>query len=141
MARIPRVEYPETVKLLRVLGYDPGGIDEGSLDRDGYRWHGEKAEWMKPDHWERVEAAMRLDEAEAFAKPKADAVEHPAHYTSHPSGVEVIQITRHESFLRGNVIKYVMRAPHKGSEVEDLRKAAQYLAWEIERAEAQAGAV
>ena len=62
-------------------------------------------------------------------------VEQPGHYLAHPSGVEAITITRHESFLRGNVIKYILRAPYKGYELQDLRKAAQYLAWEIERVE------
>lgn len=77
-----------------------------------------------------VAAAMGLQSA-----PMSDAVKHPGHYTSHPSGIEVIEITRHESFLRGNVLKYVLRAPHKGNELEDLRKAQTYLAWEIERVE------
>lgn len=63
-----------------------------------------------------------------------DAVKHPKHYF-HPSGIEVIDITRYESFLRGNIIKYVLRAPYKGSELQDLKKAAQYLSWEIERIE------
>jgi hypothetical protein len=58
----------------------------------------------------------------------------PKHYY-HPSGIEVISITRHESFLRGNVIKYVLRAPYKGDELQDLLKAQQYLRWEIERVE------
>lgn len=63
-------------------------------------------------------------------------IETPRHYTAHPSGVEAITITRHESFLRGNVLKYILRAPYKGYELQDLKKAAQYLAWEIERVEA-----
>ena len=63
-----------------------------------------------------------------------DVVRNPSHY-QHPSGIEVIDITRYESFLRGNIIKYVLRAPYKGSELQDLRKAAQYLEWEIERIE------
>lgn len=62
----------------------------------------------------------------------SDEVEHPQHYM-HPSGIEVIQITRHETFLRGNILKYVLRAPYKGSELTDLLKAKQYLEWEIER--------
>ncbi|AIY01190.1 hypothetical protein ART_1591 [Arthrobacter sp. PAMC 25486] len=65
-----------------------------------------------------------------------DPVSAPSHYRSHPSGIETITITKHESFLRGNVLKYVLRAPYKGSEIEDLKKAAQYLQWEIDRAEA-----
>lgn len=61
----------------------------------------------------------------------------PSHYSAHPSGVEPIVITRHESFLRGNVLKYVLRAPFKGRELVDMRKARQYLDWEIERLEGE----
>ena len=57
------------------------------------------------------------------------------HYKNHPSGIEAIEITQYESFLRGNILKYVLRAPYKGSEYEDLLKAAEYLQWEIERVE------
>lgn len=63
-----------------------------------------------------------------------DVVKNPSHY-KHPSGIEVIEITRYESFLRGNIIKYILRAPYKGTELQDLKKAAQYLQWEIERVE------
>lgn len=67
----------------------------------------------------------------------SDPVEEPEHYRSHPSGIETIEITKHESFLRGNILKYVLRAPYKGSELEDLKKARQYLDWEIARVEGQ----
>lgn len=63
-----------------------------------------------------------------------DPIRQPAHYM-HPSGIEVIEITKHESFLRGNIIKYILRAPFKGRELEDLRKAQMYLEWEIARIE------
>lgn len=66
-----------------------------------------------------------------------DVVSAPSHYRAHPSGIEVIDITKHESFLRGNVLKYVLRAPYKNNELEDMRKAQQYLAWEIERLEGE----
>lgn len=61
-----------------------------------------------------------------------DNVEHPAHYTSHPSGVECIDITRHHDFAIGNAIKYLWRAGLKGDgdrakEIEDLRKAVWYV--------------
>lgn len=59
----------------------------------------------------------------------------PHHYSAHTSGIEPITITRHESFLRGNILKYVLRAPFKGHELEDMRKARRYLDWEIERLE------
>lgn len=64
-----------------------------------------------------------------------DPVNHPSHYTSHPSGIETIQITRHMNFNRGNAVKYLMRAGLKNSdkEVEDLQKAVWYIQDEIKR--------
>ena len=62
-----------------------------------------------------------------------DPVEHPAHYTSSPSGVEVITVTEHLNFCLGNVVKYVLRADHKGDPITDLRKARWYLDREITR--------
>ena len=58
-----------------------------------------------------------------------DNVNHPKHYTSHPSGVEAIEITR---WLRGpysNACKYVMRGWEglKGDPIEDLQKSIWYL--------------
>ena len=34
-----------------------------------------------------------------------DAVNHPAHYTGHPSGIECIQVTEHMNFCVGNAVK------------------------------------
>lgn len=64
---------------------------------------------------------------------QSDAVNHPDHYTAHPSGVECITITEHMSFNVGNAMKYLWRADLKGSTVQDLRKAAWYVQREIER--------
>lgn len=65
-------------------------------------------------------------------KPKNDAVNHPNHYTDHPSGIECIQITEHMSFCLGNVFKYIWRCDGKGVPTEDLEKAQWYLSREIE---------
>lgn len=64
-----------------------------------------------------------------------DLVNHPPHYTSHPSGVECIQVTEHMSFCVGNAVKYLWRADLKGDALEDLRKARWYIDREIERRE------
>lgn len=72
---------------------------------------------------------------ETVKKFAADPVEHPAHYTSHPSGIECIQITEHMNFNLGNAVKYVWRAGEKGDRMEDLRKARWYLDREITRLE------
>lgn len=63
-----------------------------------------------------------------------DPVNHPSHYTSHPSGVEAIQICEHENFNIGNAIKYLWRTNHKDG-LQDLRKAQWYINREIERLE------
>lgn len=62
-----------------------------------------------------------------------DAVNHPAHYTSHPAGIECIDVVEHLPFNIGNAIKYLWRAGLKGDAVEDLRKAEWYARREIER--------
>ena len=69
----------------------------------------------------------------------ADIVNHPAHYTSDPSGVECLQITRHRNFNIGNAIKYLWRAGLKDEAkvIEDLRKAIFYINDEIARLEEQ----
>lgn len=65
-----------------------------------------------------------------------DSVNHPSHYTEHPSGVECITITEHMNFCVGNAIKYLWRAGLKSADaVEDLRKAAWYVQREIDRLE------
>lgn len=69
---------------------------------------------------------------------KHDNVEHPKHYTSHPSGVECIQVTEHYGFCIGNAIKYLWRAGLKNDTIEDLRKAAWYVNREIDRRKKEA---
>ncbi len=60
-------------------------------------------------------------------------VDHPPHYTSHPSGVECIDVAEHMGFNLGNALKYIWRADLKGDAIEDLRKARWYLDREIAR--------
>lgn len=64
-----------------------------------------------------------------------DNVNHPPHYTAHPSGVECIEITRHMNFNLGNVIKYLWREGLKDTytPIEDLEKAQWYLNDEINK--------
>jgi hypothetical protein len=65
-----------------------------------------------------------------------NAVNHPRHYTSDPSGIECIQITRHRNFNVGNAFKYLWRAGLKeDAGVQDLRKAIWYIEDEIKRLE------
>ena len=70
-------------------------------------------------------------------KITVDQVNHPEHYTSHPSGIEAIEITRHMTFNLGNALKYVWRAGLKDETktIQDLEKAIFYIKDEINRLE------
>lgn len=65
----------------------------------------------------------------------SDNVDHPKHYTDHPSGVECIEVVRHFNFNRGGAIKYIWRAGEKdpSKEIEDLKKAIWLLEDEVKR--------
>ena len=63
---------------------------------------------------------------------KEDMVNHPPHYKK--GGVEVIDVIEagigdqgFVGYLLGNIMKYLLRFPHKGKPVEDLKKARWYL--------------
>lgn len=67
-------------------------------------------------------------------KENFDTISNPAHYTQgrkyEPR--KVIEDWK-LGFYTGNAVKYISRAGRKGDAVEDMRKAVQYLNWEIER--------
>jgi hypothetical protein len=61
-------------------------------------------------------------------------VDHPKHYNQHPAGIECIDVVECYNFNVGNAIKYLWRAGLKSDNaVEDLQKAAWYVAREIQR--------
>lgn len=64
-----------------------------------------------------------------------EAVNHPAHYNSDPSGVECIEVVRHRTFNVGAAMKYLWRNGLKDADaqVEDLRKAVWHIEDEIKR--------
>jgi hypothetical protein len=84
------------------------------------------------DHLRTLHDIAKRHEEGGWDRTKDDPVDHPKHYTSHPSGIECIQITEHMNFNLGNALKYIWRAGEKGG-VEDLRKARWYLDREIAR--------
>ncbi len=51
----------------------------------------------------------------------------PDHYKKGAIQVEPIVICSRMSFCLGNFVKYVCRAPYKGNELEDLKKALWYI--------------
>lgn len=70
-----------------------------------------------------------------------DKVNSPKHYTSHPSGIECIQITEHYNFCIGNAMKYIWRLGLKEEQgydavekqIEDAKKAIWYINRHIDR--------
>jgi hypothetical protein len=70
-----------------------------------------------------------------LGESETDNVNHPKHYTSHPSGVECITITEYMGFNVGNAVKYLWRVGHKIDDLEDLKKARWYIDREIAKRE------
>lgn len=66
---------------------------------------------------------------------KEDLVNHPKHYTSHPSGIKCIQVVEHMTFNVGNAIKYLWRTGLKEGApfMRDLEKARWYIDREIKK--------
>lgn len=76
----------------------------------------------------------------SLPEPKAvDMVNHPPHYTQ--GKVEIIDIIEQlvkdyrpeEAYLIGAAVKYISRAPYKGTKSQDLKKANWYLRRVIEK--------
>lgn len=64
-----------------------------------------------------------------------DPVKKPAHYNF--GKFETIAVIEDWglSYHLGNVVKYISRAPHKGEELQDLKKAQWYLERHIKNLE------
>ena len=59
-------------------------------------------------------------------------VDHPKHYNQGIEPIDIIESWK-LNFSLGNAIKYILRAPYKNNELEDLEKAKWYLEREIKR--------
>lgn len=59
----------------------------------------------------------------------SDLINHPPHYTNHPSGIEVIEYSRLLPFGPGSAVKYIMRRELKeGTKaVDNIDKAIWFL--------------
>ena len=71
---------------------------------------------------------------ESDTSTKNDLVKSPNHYTI--GGIEVKDILKAKlspeefrGYCKGNVMKYLMRAEHKGNASQDYAKAAEYARW------------
>lgn len=91
---------------------------------------------------------LSTNQNDPLMQTRLEAVSHPDHYQG-VCGLEVFEVMKnflpkyyssYVSYLIGNVIKYILRAPSKGKEIEDLMKAKEHLElainelkWEEER--------
>ena len=111
------------------------------IEEDGGKnvwWNG--AFWpVTPEDADR----WRNDKGQIISYPKKrndDPVAHPAHYTY--GKIEVIDFIQDKdlNFALGNAVKYIVRAGHKAEQgmsdeekaIQDLKKAKQYIDFEIE---------
>lgn len=97
-------------------------------------------EWVKqhPDvaassHKAKAVASVPTAAAIETEGPKHDPIHNPSHYTN--GGIEFIEVLRAKlssdefrGFLKGNVIKYTLRAEHKDG-AQDYAKGARYAKW------------
>ena len=68
---------------------------------------------------------------EKKSKLEGNAVDRPLHYTSHPSGIEAIEVCAEMGFCTGNAFKYLMRLDKKWDSIEDIRKSSWYCQYEL----------
>ena len=83
-----------------------------------------------------------LNGSRDMADTKKEAVDHPSHYGGKDNPYEAIKVIEawELGFNDGNALKYIARARHKGSHLEDIKKAHKYLEFEIARLEKKAHA-
>ncbi len=78
-----------------------------------------------------------------YGVAKDDQVDHPKHYTY--GNIECIDFIEScgfgYDFCIGNTIKYCVRAKHKGTQLQDLKKARWYLDRAIQSLESGAANV
>ena len=109
------------------LKVDINTIDDPSLIEPGYiivrfpEYHTEP----RPDN-----------ESSSKEETSFDEVSHPSHYTEgRKYEPRKVIADWGLNFNLGNAVKYVSRAGRKGDKIEDLRKAIQYIEFEIEELE------
>jgi len=99
-----------------------------------------KTNYFKEVYDSAKRAIKELEVKEASSSVYTDALKEikvnyeivPSHYDN-KSGYDVIDIAKHYNlnFNRGNMVKYIFRAGKKDNELQDLKKALDYLQREI----------
>lgn len=87
-----------------------------------------------------VGSVLNSENSIIVANTVDDKISHPNYYTSHPSGIECIEIAKYYDFCIGSAIKYLWRAglkteegkTAKAKEIEDLKKAITFIQFKID---------
>ena len=81
---------------------------------------------------ERFKNVDSIDLTEIESEIDADIVSNPNHYNQ--GNIQVIDFIQDQklNFALGNAIKYICRCNYKGTKEIDLKKAIQYLKFELE---------
>lgn len=123
---------PVATKFVKCINdYDAGGVLKAGTVYEVVKEteHSYYLEGVKPNGWNKHRFVE--DKPENYK----DNINRPAHYTM--GKIEVYDFIKawDLSFAEGNVVKYTVRAPHKGKKLEDLKKARWYLDQLIKEAE------
>lgn len=82
------------------------------------------------------EPCVNCSKSTNYFEPKeydeVDMVNHPPHYQHGIEPIEFIE-SHNLNFNLGSAVKYIARAPYKGKELEDLKKAKWFIEREIKR--------
>lgn len=77
------------------------------------------------DAWNEIQ----LDKLEQQPSTAADMVNHPPHYTGHPSGVDYIEVAEYLPFCLGNAFKHLYLRNADGNPIENIEEAI----WHVNR--------
>ena len=132
----------------RITCYDASGTERPIIALVDVEGNGVEQTLSYTEEGETIiqDFALKMAEPENPGQEKSeDPVNSPKHYTSHPSGVECIQIAERYNFCIGNAIKYLWRHGLKESKglsgkeksIQDLEKAVWYINREIENLKKQ----
>ena len=140
MYELNGVEVTAKVKDVYHLVHSSLGIDEWVADVEAI----DERTWTIDDNY--VFYSLP-DENEEAKKTLDDKVNHPSHYQGR-KGIDVIeflyqQLTFEEfkGFMKGNMIKYPVRAGRKDNELADIKKARDYADRLIEKLEVEGNGI
>ena len=130
----------EKIVELTKLGYSVNDIAKKVKVKPNYVYHSlwiqrKKKKASEPVNY--TEQMQRVNELTDYCVNTEDksVIEHPSHYTV--GGIETWDFieAKRLNYNLGSVVKYISRADYKGHDIQDLKKARQFLDREIARRE------